>query len=107
MHSVDHANQQLFDVCDFRLEKGFSLSTNAVALQKCELCVDSREDLTDFIMEFTTDAFSFFFLYVENLNGLLLAPDDAFSLFNKTHTNGVGDAIGGGFIRIQHAVQQL
>jgi hypothetical protein len=40
-------------------------------------------------------------------DGVLLLADDAFALFDEADGDGVGDAVGGGFVGVEDAVEQV
>ena len=43
----------------------------------------------------------------EFADGVLLLADDAFALFDEADGDGVGDAVGGGFVGVEDAVEQV
>ena len=76
-------------------------------MQDGQVHVDGREGLADFIVEFAADALAFLLLHVEDLHGLLLLANDPLALFDETDAHRVGNAVGGRFVGIEHALQQF
>src|SRR4029077_7096678 len=64
------------------------------------------ETLADLIMQFTADALALFLLHVQNPECFLLPTNHTLTLFDETDSNGVCNAICGGFVGIEHAVEK-
>ena len=106
MHRGHRSHQQAPDIGNLLAEQRGCLR-GPVPLQHGKVHVDGGEGCADFIVKFAADALAFLLLHLQHAHGLLVLANEALPLFDKTDAHRIGDAIGGRFVSIEHAVEQF
>ena len=58
-------------------------------------------------MQFATDALAFLLLHVQDSHGFLLLTNDPLALLDETATHRIGNTIGGRFVGLEDAFEQV